>query len=415
MTEQNKPVERVIGLDSHPDTFTACVLRGTTPASAVVEKMFDKVPMANLENWAKKNVNPEDPVLLEASGNSFEIVRRLAKIERTAKVLESFHLGKLKEGHANNDKISAVRIAKAFLAGTAKEVWVPDAKTQRWRDLFHAHRKAVKRNTRACNSLLSYLSDNGVRLEKGTELTKIDEVRELIGQAKQWDAMQWQIIDGMLLELKHTDEQRKHWRSVIAQQVISDPELLAIVRLCGVREQIAFAVGAFIGDIKRFANPKSLVKYFGLNPVFNDSGKEKWSGGIAGGRKDVRSLLIEGAQSVLNSKSPLAAWGRKLLARKGEHNLVVAAVARKMVVAIWYLLNGRFTPVEEIEPKLRAKLTKITGSISPAHLKQMGKTRVDWRNEARERLKTGKVYILDPNKKYVPRATARQAVENVPA
>ena len=103
------------------------------------------------------------------------------------------------------------------------------------------------------------------------------------------------------------------------------------------------------------------------------------------------------------------------MARKGEHNLVVAAVARKMVVAIWYLLNGRFTPVEEIEPKLRAKLTKITGSISPAHLKQMGKTRVDWRNEARERLKTGKVYILDPNKKYVPRATARQAVENVPA
>ena len=31
-------------------------------------------------------------------------------------------MGKLKEAHANNDKISAVRIGKAYLAGTAKEV-----------------------------------------------------------------------------------------------------------------------------------------------------------------------------------------------------------------------------------------------------------------------------------------------------
>jgi TRAP-type uncharacterized transport system substrate-binding protein len=39
-------------------------------------------------------------------------------------------LGKLKEAHANNDKISAVRIGKAFLAGTARNVWVPDLKSQ---------------------------------------------------------------------------------------------------------------------------------------------------------------------------------------------------------------------------------------------------------------------------------------------
>ena len=41
-------------------------------------------------------------------------------------------MGKLKEAHANNDPISAVRIAKAYLAGTAKEVWVPDLKTRPW-------------------------------------------------------------------------------------------------------------------------------------------------------------------------------------------------------------------------------------------------------------------------------------------
>jgi hypothetical protein len=58
--------------------------------------------------------------VLEASGNSFQVVRALAALPRLALVLESCQMGKLKEAHASNDKISAVRIGKAYLAGTAK-------------------------------------------------------------------------------------------------------------------------------------------------------------------------------------------------------------------------------------------------------------------------------------------------------
>src|SRR3974390_1241375 len=171
MNEATNSVERVIGFASHPDSFTAAILRGPTPAAAVVEKVFNKVPMVQLQDWAKKHITAQDLFVLEASGNSFQVVRTLAAIERQAKVLESCHLGKLKEAHANNDKISAVRIGKAYLAGTAKEVWVPDAKTQERRDWFHAHRKANKRTTQLAARLRSYLSDNGVRLRKGTRLT----------------------------------------------------------------------------------------------------------------------------------------------------------------------------------------------------------------------------------------------------
>jgi transposase len=161
MNEQIQPVDRVIGFDGHPDSFTAAVLRGPTPAAAIVEKVFNKVPMGQLSSWATKHITEQDLVVLEASGNSFQIVRTLAKVGRRAKVLESVQLGKLKEAHANNDKISAVRIGKAYLAGTAKEVWVPDPQTQERRDWFHAYRKAVKRTTQVSNRLDSYLSDNG--------------------------------------------------------------------------------------------------------------------------------------------------------------------------------------------------------------------------------------------------------------
>ncbi len=168
MNENETPVPRVIGLDAHPDTFTAARLQGPTPATAVVEKVFHRVPLAQLQRWARKHTTAQDSIVLEASGNSFQVVRTLAAIDRRALVLESCQMGKLKEAHANNDKISAVRIGKAFLAGTAKTVWVPDPQTQERRDWFHAHRKAIKRTTQVRNRLLSYLSDNGVRLKKTT-------------------------------------------------------------------------------------------------------------------------------------------------------------------------------------------------------------------------------------------------------
>ncbi len=177
MNAETNHVERVIGFDSHPDTFTATILRGPTPAAAVVEKTFNKLSLRELETWAQKQTTAQDLFVLEASGNSFHVVRILAKVNRRARVLESCHLGKLKEAHANNDKISAVRIGKAYLAGTAKEVWVPDLRTQERRDWFHAHRKAGKRTTQIRNRLLSYLSDNGVRLKKHSPLSQEKKAR----------------------------------------------------------------------------------------------------------------------------------------------------------------------------------------------------------------------------------------------
>jgi hypothetical protein len=210
-----------------------------------------------------------------------------------------------------------------------------------------------------------------------------------------------------------------------------------------VRDMIAFALGAFIGDIHRFAKPGSLVKYVGLNPAFDSSGQEEWSGGIGGhGHKYLRSLLIEGAQAILRcGQTPLAKWGKKLLASKGEKNLAVAAIARKLTVSVWYLMMGRWTPLEEIEPRLEIKLGKIIGQIGAKKLEQLGQTRQALRQAAHQTLKArvhqpapkkeatpaepapkpatvqapatakprraAKVYALEPNKKFTPKSKTK--------
>jgi len=404
MNEKATGSPRVIGFDSHPDSFTAAILRGQTPADAVVEKIFHKVPMHQLPGWASKHLCAEDRVVLEASGNSFEVVRRLQALGRKAQVLESCQLGKLKEAHANNDKISAVRIGKAFLSGTAKEVWVPDPLTQERRDWHHAYRKSIRRTTQVSNSIVSYLSDNGVRLAQGLPCSQ--NRLEVLRKARDWTPRQWQVIEGKLLELDHAEQQRDHWGSLMAQEVLCDPLLLSITRLCGVREVIAFSLGAIIGDIKRFASPKRLVAYVGLDPAFDDSGEGTWRGGIAGhGRKDLRSLLIESAQAIIRSHHPLAKWAKKLMARKSSIKLAVAAVARRLVVAIWYLMMGRWTALEEIDGRLSQKVGKIITKVGKRGLQRLKKTRKQLREEAVRALKAGRTYVLDPDKKFTPKPT----------
>ena len=397
MNTISSSVQRVIGLDVHPDSFTAAILCGPTPAAAIVEKTFAHVPLPRLVSWAAKQARAGDLLVLEASGNSFHIARQLRAAGYETRVLESNQLGKLKEAHANNDKLSAVRIGKAFLAGTAKEVWVPDAKTQERRDLFHAHRKAVKRAVQARNRTLSFLSDQGVRLKKGSKLTAAGDAEELLRQSKAWTTGQWRIIEGLLLELRQADQARAHWRGIIAQEVLSDPLLLSLVRLCGVREVVAFGLGAIIGDIHRFAEPRKLVKYLGLNPAFDQSGAGKWEGGIGGhGRKDLRVLLIEAAQALLRSKDPAARWGKRLMARKGSLNLAVAALARKLTVAVWYLMMGRWSQLEEVDRRLSIKVCKIVGQLKPEAIAQLGCDAKALREKTKELLQHGRVYVLNP-------------------
>jgi len=414
MDKTQNSCKRVIGFDSHPDSFTAAIILGETPAGAVVDKVYNKIPNAHLQRWVKKNTTPNDLFVMEASGNSFQMVRDLEKLGREAKVLESCYLGKLKEAHCNNDKLSAIRIGKAYLAGTAKIVWVPDPKTQERRDWFLAYQKAVKHSVQHKNSLLSYLSDNGVRLDN-TDAVLAPKADEILRQIRQWTPRQWQVIELKLAELRHATEQRQRWDSLLAQEVLNDSLLLSLVRLCGIRHKVAFALGAIIGDITRFPNPKKLVKYAGLNPAMDESGEGQWSGGIGGhGRKDLRSLLLESAHSIFNSSHPLAKWGRKLDARKGgAHNLAAAAVARKLLVAVWYLMMGRWTPLLEndIDARLSQKIGKIITSAGISNLKATGTTRKEMREQAIQRLAHGRAYLLDWSKKYIPKPKKGLAAE----
>jgi hypothetical protein len=83
--------------------------------------------------------------------------------------------------------------------------------------------------------------------------------------------------------------------------------------------------------------------------------------------------------------------------------LVVAAMARKLAVAVWYLMMGRWTRLEEIDDRLEIKVTKIIGAVGTKGLEKLQKTRKAFREEIHQSLKNGRVYVLDPDRMFVPK------------
>jgi len=170
MTAQKN--KRIIGLDMHPDVFCAAALVGDEAINARLLWLHDRMKTQELEGWAKKHLQAGDILVLEASGNSFDVAGRLHACGHRAIVLESTQASKIKHNFCNDDRQSAVKLARVYLSGLAKEVWQPDARTRERRDIFFAHRNAVKDSTSARNRLRGFLNEHGVRLPAGTPLTR---------------------------------------------------------------------------------------------------------------------------------------------------------------------------------------------------------------------------------------------------
>jgi len=352
---------RIIGLDCHPDTFTAAVFLGTTPHDARKISSHPDMSLKKLLDWAARECTRDDLFLMEASGNSFEIHRRLLALGLRAVVLESCHVGKHAKTYADNDKMAAARIALVYLQGNAPCVWVPDARTCERRELLHAYNKAVEDRTAAINSLKSYLNQFTIRT--GRQTLEGEKAETWILLQRDWTPLQRELLTGYLNNLRAQSERRKALQRLIGREICAEPLMLRCMKLLGIGQINAFALLAIIGDVRRFEHPGKLVAYIGLNPGQRESGRGKniKLGVGKRGRGDMRRLLIQGAHAVLRMgrATPLGQWGWKLFARKGQRNIAVVAIARKLLVQVWHLLRGNPPEAVETDKSLGVKLAKL--------------------------------------------------------
>jgi hypothetical protein len=127
---------------------------------------------------------------------------------------------------------------------------------------------------------------------------------------------------------------------IVGADALSDPDALRLMTLPGVSVGTAIALLAAIGDIRRFATPRQLVAYLGLDPRVRQSGSEPAKHGRISkqGAAEVRSLLVEAGWQTTRTPGPLRAFHERIAERRGR-KIATVATARKLVVIAWHLLS----------------------------------------------------------------------------
>lgn len=151
----------------------------------------------------------------------------------------------------------------------------------------------------------------------------------------------------------------------------------AVQAMRGVRLLVAVGVIAELGDLHRFDHPRKLMSYVGLVPSEHSSGGHRRQGTMTKcGNSRARRLLVEGAHSYrhaanistelqkrqesLSKEVVDIAWQAQLrlcrryqrLMQRGKHyNVIVTAIAGKMIAFIWAI--SREVVLSTVDPKQR--------------------------------------------------------------
>lgn len=365
--------DEVVGMDAHSRKLSLCHMRRENGRSVRVKCIATTLDA--LEGTYAKHFPADVPTVLEASTNSFHIAKRLAAIGRKAVVLASDVLSGAARKDRINDRIDAENLARVALKGdgeTLRAVFVPSARGAELREEYFAYRDARKDATRAANRIWSFCSRHGLDVD-GKIGKKRCEALLTEAKARGWGEGTLSRAKGLVEDWLHAEAVCNGREKVLEKEVFGNPAMTRLQQVPGIRFVGAFALVAFVEEIRRFRTAKKLSACIGLNPTVNRSGEEEGKGKLSKfGRGDLKAVFVEAAQSAMKTDSPLVGWAKHLLARGKPWNVAMAALARKLSVLCWHILMGHPVPDRERERATKRKLALLAGRVGQEAVKAAG-------------------------------------------
>lgn len=382
MSENKQWPRLLVGMDAHTRKLALCLARWDYGSDPKRLKTFPYVVLSDMERFYEANIPVEATTIIEATSNAFVIKERLEKIGRKVEIVKSDALKSISQDDRITDLIDAQKLTIAYARGASLNlVRHPDRATADQRALFGGERMATKEVTRSSNRIWALCNEYGLTLPKKGRLAKVEEIRLL---AKSRELSDWQKfrIEDEIASYEKALERKEKYKRELARTVMGDSKMRQLLQLCGVKHTLSFALVAYTGDVNDFKTPKNLVSYYGLNPRVNGSGeveernKKKGRNGKTSkyGRKDVKSLLVEAAQTVVRTQksSTIGKWACSMLARHKPYNKVICAVARKLVCYAWHILKGHPLPNRESEAFFTSKAKRIYREIGKKTMQELG-------------------------------------------
>ena len=339
MEEKRK---RYIGLDVHKHYLIAlgvdADLNNVLPAR--------RVELFRLESWMKRTLTKQDDVVLEMTTNAWQLYDELIQYAGKVTVVHPPHVALITRSQVMNDKIAASILARLLAKGLLVGIWIPPQEIREARGLVAQRQKMVRLATQAKNRLHAVIQRHHLVPPAGNPFGASNQAW--------WQTLSLGKLEKLNLQsdletLQFAEKQEKRLTEIMEGMVAEQEEIGRLLHLAGFGVVTAFTVWAAIGDIRRFAEPRYLVGYAGLGTRVHDSGMTSRSGKITkAGRRDLRTMLIEAANVAANSHPHWKAELARLEPRLGRNKAIVA-IARKLLIAVWYVLQGQVDKYVEEE------------------------------------------------------------------
>ena len=169
-----------------------------------------------------------------------------------------------------------------------------------------------------------------------------------------------QLVEEIELQQRHKDEAQQKMTALCMEWFPQEVENLQTIP--GVKERSATSIIAEIGtDMTHFQTPKKLVSWVGLRPRNEESAGKIKARGITHGNRFVRKTMIECSWGAARMKDSFFAEFsyRQCIERRKYKMKVQVAIARKILVAVWYVLSQGTQYIKPTDHYTAAHMTAV--------------------------------------------------------
>lgn len=239
------------------------------------------------------------------------------------------------------DAADAEAICEAVTRPTMRFVPVKSPEEQAAGMVLKTRELLVRQRSQTANALRAHMAELGIIAATGmTSIAKLvailhdDQDRRLPASAR---AALLEMAD----QIETLTERNETLDTRTVAAVKADDTARRLTTIPGVGPIIAATVRATVQDPAAFRTGRDLAAWIGITPRSNSSGGKERVGKISKrGNKQLRTLLIVGATSILKQArrgAKLPAWVLSLMARR-PYKVAAVALANKMARTIWALL-----------------------------------------------------------------------------
>jgi transposase len=276
-------------------------------------------------------------VALEACGGAHHWARCLSAMGHAVELLPTRQVRAFVRGN-KDDAADARAIWVAAQQTDIRRVAIKSTQQQAVLSLHRMRAHWVSVRTATVNALRGLLYEFGVVLPQGKALG----LKTLAEQRARFDALlpelMRRLLDQQLAALRALEQNVKQVEAELALVQRSEPQAKRLRQVPGIGLLGATALSAVLGeDAGAWRNARDFSCSLGLTPRHRGTGGKVVMGGInKRGDPYLRTLLVSGARSLLNSPSA-PQWAREMLLRRPD-NVVVVALANKLARTAWALV-----------------------------------------------------------------------------